>query len=104
VKKDIFKIVWRETRIALDCSLILGGANFIRIYFMYEQNYTLALVVTLSLCVTLVVAKTIGCMLPVIAKTLKRDPAVMAAPLITTIVDCTALIVFFVIASIAFGL
>ena len=103
VKTDILKIIWRETRIAIVCSLILGAANFIRIFFMYDQDYTLAWVVTISLCVTLIVAKTIGCILPVAAKTFNRDPAVMAAPLITTIVDCTALIVFFAIASMAFG-
>jgi magnesium transporter len=104
VKTDILRIIWREARIAVICSLILGTANFIRIYFMYNHNYRLAVVVTLSLCVTLIVAKTIGCMLPVAAKAFKRDPAVMAAPLITTIVDCTALVVFFVIASVAFGI
>ena len=99
---DIFKLIWKETRIAIICSVILGSANFIRIFFMYEQNYTLAWVVSLSLCITLVVSKTIGCTLPIAAKKLKMDPAVMAAPIITTIVDCTALIVFFVIASAAF--
>ena len=99
---DIFKLIWKEARIAIICSVILGSANFIRIFFMYEQNYTLAWVVSLSLCITLVVSKTIGCTLPIAAKKLKMDPAVMAAPIITTIVDCTALIVFFVIASAAF--
>ena len=99
---DIFRLIWKEARIAIICSVILGSANFIRIFFMYEQNYTLAWVVSLSLCITLVVSKTIGCTLPIAAKKLKMDPAVMAAPIITTIVDCTALIVFFVIASFAF--
>ncbi|MDR0272602.1 MAG: magnesium transporter [Clostridiales bacterium] len=106
-KSDIFKIIFNEAGIALICGVILGTANFIRISIMYgnvENNLTLALVVSVSLCITLVVAKTIGGMLPVAAKIFNRDPAVMAAPLITTIVDCTALLVFFIIASAAFGI
>jgi len=101
---DIFKLIWREIRIALVCSIILGAANFLRVFFMYDRDYMLAGVVTLSLCITMVVAKAIGCTLPIAAKKLKVDPAVMAAPIITTIVDCTALIVFFLIARMAFNL
>jgi magnesium transporter len=108
-KSDIFNLIWREARIAVVCSVILGVVNFARIYIMYAgdvtiNNFTLAWVVTLSLCLTLVVSKAIGCSLPIIAKTMKMDPAVMAGPLITTIVDCTALVVFFFIARAAFGL
>jgi len=99
---DVLKLVWIETRIAILCSLVLGAANFIRIFIMYGNSetvdsLTLAWVVSLSLCITLIVAKTIGCSLPILAKKLKLDPAVMAAPIITTIVDVTALIVFFMI-------
>ncbi|MCL2840663.1 MAG: magnesium transporter [Defluviitaleaceae bacterium] len=101
---DLLKLIWKETRIALFCSFILGTANFIRIFLMYDQDYTLAWVVSLSLTITLVVAKTIGCMLPILAKVVKLDPAVMAAPIITTIVDVTALLVFFAIARVAFGI
>jgi magnesium transporter len=104
VIKDIARVVWRETRIALVCSLALGLVNFARIYFMHGGNYTLALVITLSLCATLLIAKTIGCMLPLLAKKARVDPAVMSAPLITTIVDCTALIVYFSIAKIVLGI
>ena len=103
-KSDVLKLVWIETRIAVICSVVLGSANFIRIFFMYDRNYTLAWVVSLSLCITLVVSKTIGCTLPILAKKMNMDPAVMAAPIITTIVDCTALVVFFVIARMAFGI
>ncbi|MCL1884056.1 MAG: magnesium transporter [Defluviitaleaceae bacterium] len=103
VKTDIVKLIWRETRIAIICGIILGAANFLRIILMY-RNIVLATVVTLSLFLTLVISKLIGCMLPVIAKAVKRDPAVMAAPIITTIVDCSALIIFFIIASVAFGI
>jgi len=100
VIKDLAKIVWRETRVALLCSLGLGLVNFVRIYFWYGRDYMLALVITLSLCATLLIAKSIGCMLPLVAKKINVDPAVMSAPLITTIVDCAALIVYFSIAKV----
>ena len=102
VIKDVAKVVWRETRIAIICGLVLGIANYVRIWLMHDRNSTLALVVSLSLCITLIVAKSIGGTLPILAKKMKIDPATMAAPIITTIVDCTALIVFFSIARIAF--
>ncbi|MCL2500866.1 MAG: magnesium transporter [Defluviitaleaceae bacterium] len=104
VIKDVARVVWRETRIALVCSLSLGLVNFIRIYFMHGRDYILALVITLSLCATLLIAKTIGCTLPLLARKMKVDPAVMSAPLITTIVDCTALIVYFSIAKLILGI
>jgi magnesium transporter len=95
---DIIRVVWRETRIAIVCSAALGAVNFVRIYFMHGGDYMMALIITLSLCATLLVAKTFGCVLPLIAKKCNVDPAVMSAPLITTIVDCTALILYFLIA------
>ncbi|MCL2372919.1 MAG: magnesium transporter [Defluviitaleaceae bacterium] len=101
---DTLRLVWRETRIALVCSLILGVANFARIAIMYDRDFHLAWVVTLSLAATLIVAKIIGCTLPIAAKKLKLDPSLMAAPLLTTIVDCTALIVFFAVARVVFTL
>jgi magnesium transporter len=104
VMKDVARVVWRETRIAIVCSLALGAVNFIRVYFMHGRDYMLALVITLSLCATLLVAKTFGCVLPLIAKKCKVDPAVMSAPLITTIVDCTALILYFLIARTVLGI
>ena len=104
VIKDLAKVVWRETRVALLCSLGLGLVNFLRVFFMYDRDYMLALVITLSLCATLIIAKTIGCMLPLAAKKVNVDPAVMSAPLITTIVDCTALIVYFSIARLIMGI
>jgi len=104
VIKDVLRVVWRETRIAIICGLVLGVANYARIWLMHDRNATLALVVSLSLVITLVVAKSIGCTLPILAKKMRIDPATMAAPIITTIVDCTALIVFFSIARIAFNI
>jgi len=104
VIKDVVRVIWRETRIALICGVVLGLANYGRIWLMHDRDGTLALVVSLSLGITLVVAKSIGCTLPILAKKIRIDPATMAAPIITTIVDCTALIVFFSIARVAFNI
>jgi len=104
VIKDVVQVIWRETRIAIVCGIVLGLANYARIWLMHDGDGTLALVVSLSLAITLVVAKSIGCTLPILAKKMRIDPATMAAPIITTIVDCTALIVFFSIARVAFNI
>ena len=104
VIKDVMRVIWRETRIAIICGVVLGLANYMRIWLMHDRDGTLALVVSLSLAITLIVAKSIGCTLPILAKKVRIDPATMAAPIITTIVDCTALIVFFSIARVAFSI
>jgi magnesium transporter len=96
---DIFRVLGKELRIALLCGLGLGIINFARIYIMYGHNISLAFAVTISLLVTIVLAKCIGCVLPIAAKKIGVDPAIMAAPLITTIVDAGSLIVYFMIAS-----
>jgi magnesium transporter len=102
--KDIFVVLWREIRIGFLCGFILGLVNFLRIYLMNGKNALLALTVTISLLITVVMAKSIGCFLPLVAKKLKIDPAIMAAPLITTIVDAASLIVYFSIAKMIFKL
>ncbi|MCL2817869.1 MAG: magnesium transporter, partial [Clostridiales bacterium] len=100
--KDIIKVVWREVRVGVMCGAALGLVNFARIYIMSSPKDTTALLtsltVTLSLIMTVILAKTVGCILPIAAKRLRIDPAIMAAPLITTIVDATSLIVYFTIA------
>jgi magnesium transporter len=96
--RDILRVAGREIRIALLCGLGLGAVNYVRIYLMYGQNARLSLTVTLSLLITIVIAKTIGCVLPMVAKKIKVDPAIMAAPLITTLVDGASLAVYFSIA------
>jgi len=95
---DIVKVVWKEVRVALLCGLGLGAINFVRVYFMNGKNLLLCVTVTLSLCCTILLAKTVGCILPIVAKRLRIDPAIMAAPLITTIVDAASLIIYFLIA------
>ncbi|MDR0376155.1 MAG: magnesium transporter [Treponema sp.] len=102
--KDMLRVLWKEIRIGLMCSLALGFINFIRIYLTNGKNVALAFAVTASLCVTVVIAKSVGCVLPMLAKKAHIDPAIMAAPLITTIVDAASLIVYFSIARMIFQL
>lgn len=96
---DIFKVIWKEFRISLIVSFVLAIANGLRIYFMYK-DINLSIVVLLSLIGTVIIAKMVGSTLPMIAKKLKIDPAIMAAPLITTIVDTFSIVIYFKIASI----
>ncbi|MBQ3073610.1 MAG: magnesium transporter [Ruminococcus sp.] len=104
--KDIFWVIFKECRVSILCGLILGIVNFGKILLVdgwllhnEEINIWIALVVSITLVITVVVAKIIGCSLPMIAKTMKLDPAVMASPFITTIVDVVSLLVYFGIAS-----
>ena len=94
--RDIFKVIFKEIRIALVVGTLLALANGIRIMIMY-QNGLLALGVGLTLVCTVLLAKTIGCILPLIAKKCGLDPAIMAAPLITTLVDTGTILVYFMI-------
>jgi magnesium transporter len=95
---DIFKVLWIEIRVALLCGLALSLVNFIRVYLMNGQDLLLCATVSLSLIATVVVAKSVGCILPLLAKKIKIDPAIMATPLISTIADAASLIVYFSIA------
>jgi len=102
--KDIFHIIWKEARIAMLCGLGLGFINFIWVFLIYGHNILLSTVVTLTLFSTLLTAKILGCILPIVAKRLKIDPAIMASPLITTINDALSLIIYFGIAKVILGL
>ena len=95
---DIFKVVWKETRVSFIVGLILGLVNFIRLIIQYPGQPLVALTVVLALFATVFLAKVIGGILPILAKRLKLDPAIMAAPLITTIVDAVSLVIYFQIA------
>ena len=97
--KDALKILWKEVRVALVVGVILTLVNGLRIFVQYK-NLQLAVTVGLSICVTVILSKSIGCLLPLIAKKLKLDPAIMAAPLITTIVDVLSILVYFQIATV----
>jgi magnesium transporter len=102
--RDILRVMWREVRVGALCGIVLGLINLVRIYFMHGKDFMLSLTVTLSLFCTVIMSKTIASCLPIIAKRVKIDPAVMAAPMITTIVDAASLIVYFSIVKVILGL
>lgn len=103
--KDIFKVMWKEFRVSIMCGATLAVASFLKVIIVDrllmnnpDVQITIALVVAATLCVTIICAKFIGCSLPILAKKLKFDPAVMASPFITTIVDALSLLLYFSIA------
>ena len=95
--------MFKEFRVSLIVGVVLAAANGIRILIMYK-NTSLALVIGLSLAVTVILSKLIGCILPLAAKKLHLDPAIMASPLITTLVDTCSILVYFNIATRIFTL
>ena len=105
--QDVFNVLWKELRISFICGLLLSLVNFGRVILMYSDRpdtVMLGISVSLALWLTIVMAKVVGCLLPLFAKRLRLDPAVMAAPIITTIVDAAGLLVFFGIAKIIFSI
>ena len=102
--KDIFKVVFKEFRVAILCSIVLGICNFIKLMLLDRVGVTVALAVCTTLCITVIIAKFIGTVLPIIAKKIGFDPAVMASPFITTIVDACSLLVYFKVATLILGL
>lgn len=101
--KDVLKVLWKEIRVAVLVGILLAIVNAIRIYFQYE-NLKIATTVGLTLIVTAILAKMLGCLLPILAKKFKLDPAIMASPLITTLVDTFSILVYFQIATVVIGL
>ena len=102
---DIFRVVWKELRVGVLCSLALGVATFLKVWLIDGMllgntavNFTVSLTVALSLALTIILAKVIGATLPLLAKKVGLDPAVMASPLITTLVDAISLIVYLFVA------
>lgn len=102
--KDILKIMWKEFRVAILTGITLAAANFIKLLVIDKVNMSIASVVCLTLIITIIFAKIVGCTLPLLAKKVGFDPAVMASPFITTIVDALSLITYFQIATILLGL
>ncbi len=101
--KDYFKAIWKEFRVAISVALMLGVANGIRILVQY-QDMKLAVIVGLSLLGTVVLANFLGCTLPMLAKKVKIDPALMATPVISTVSDMCSVLIFFKIATMIMGL
>ena len=100
---DLFKVAFKESRIALIVGAALAVVNGLRIIVMY-QDPRLAILLGISLMCTVFLAELIGCLLPLLAKKVHLDPAIMAAPLITTIVDTCSIIIYFAIATHLFAL
>lgn len=96
--KDYLKVAFMEFRVSLILSIVLAVLNGIRIWIT-EGDFLIALVVSLSIICIVIISQFIGCSLPMLAKKIKLDPAVMAAPLITTIVDAAAILIYFNIAT-----
>ncbi|MEG1641432.1 MAG: magnesium transporter, partial [Ruthenibacterium sp.] len=96
---DWLKVLWKEFRVSLLCGVTLACANFVKLMIFDRVGMMVALVVNLTLVVTVIVAKLVGCMLPMLSKKAGFDPAVMSAPFITTIVDAISLMVYFSIAT-----
>ena len=95
--RDLPRVIWKELRVALTVGTVLSAVNFVRIGWQYG-NWTVGLAVALTMMCTVIMAKVIGGLLPILANAVHIDPAIMAAPLITTIVDACSLVIFFVIA------
>ena len=96
---DFLRVFWKELRVSMLVGLVLSTVNYIHLILTYPGNDLVALTVAAALFVTVLLAKTVGGILPMAAKLCKADPAIMAAPLITTIVDAISLIVYFNMAS-----
>lgn len=96
--RDALKVIWKELVVSIVVGISLAGLNFIRLIAIEKVNYSIAFVVSTTLIVVVVLAKVVGGLLPLLAKMVKIDPAIMASPLITTIVDAMALISYFKIA------
>lgn len=100
---DLFKVMFKEFRISLIVGAFLAVANGVRIFIQYH-NPGLAVVIACSLMGTVIMAKLVGCILPLFAKKVNLDPAIMASPLITTLVDTFSILIYFNIATVLFRL
>ncbi|MBR1377237.1 MAG: magnesium transporter [Bacilli bacterium] len=102
--KDTLKVLWKELRVSILCGVTLAIANFVKLILFDGVGFTIALVVCITLVITVLVAKLIGSSLPILAKRLGFDPAVMASPFITTLVDACSLLIYFRMASLLLGI
>ena len=100
----IGRVLWKELRVALLCGITLSIVCFFKVLLIDTPDPLVALVVSLTLILAVLVAKLVGCALPILAKCVKLDPAVMASPFISTIVDTVALVIYFNIATNLLGL
>ena len=96
---DVFQVVWKEARVGMLCAATLGVVVFVKVILIDQKSPVMAFVVALTIFATIVIAKLVGCLLPMLAKRLGFDPAVMASPFITTVVDALSLVIYFLIAT-----
>lgn len=102
--RDLLKVIWKEIRIAVCISIVLAVVNGLRIMLMGQGDALMAFTIGLTMACTVVIAKVVGCTLPLIAKRVGLDPAIMATPLISTLVDISTISVYFAIVSAVFQL
>lgn len=101
---DALKVFWKELRVSIVVGLVLAFVNFLRIFYLEGVGAMISLTVCITLFMTVVLAKVVGGLLPIVAKSVKLDPAIMASPLITTIVDAFSLIIYFKTAHMLIGI
>ena len=102
--RDLLRVIWKEFRVAILCGVTLAACNFVKLLLLDRVGMAVAATVCVTLMLTIVVAKLVGCTLPMLAKKLGFDPAVMASPFITTIVDVLSLLLYFQLSSTILGL
>lgn len=102
--KDLWKVLWKEVRVALMLGFVLALVNFLRIWFLTPYDRGVAFVVSIAMFFTIIIAKGIGATLPLLAKSIHLDPALMASPIITTLVDAASLTILFSVATVVFHL
>lgn len=100
--KDVLRVVWKEFRVGLLCGAVLAAANFVRLILQYPDRLSLNLVIVLSLMLTIVLAKIIGCVLPMLAEKMKLDPAIMLRPSSPPSWMPSSLLIYFKIASMSY--
>ena len=101
---DIFRVIWKESRVAVLCGLTLAAVGFAKLMLLDRAGFPVALAVCLTLMATVLAAKLVGCILPMLAKRVGLDPAVCASPVLTTIVDALSLMIYFRVATSILGL
>lgn len=97
--EDTWKVIWKELRVSILCGLTLAIVNLIKLIIVDKVTLLVATVVSLTLFITIIISKIVGCSLPILVKKIHLDPAVMASPIITTIIDALSLVIYFQIAT-----
>ncbi len=96
---DVLKVLWKEVRVGLICGAILATINFVRLMIQYPGHAMICTLVAVSMFLTIILAKSLGALMPMLAKALHFDPALMASPMLTTIVDACSMVIYFTLAS-----